>query len=452
MFKGLSSVCLARRIQGVASNTGILTGKRFADFGIRESLVSALNNKLGATRATEIQAKSFKSILEGKDVTLCSETGSGKTLAYLLPLVERILRLKSMEPSSGGGIDLLGRSSPPVVVLCPTSDLCNQVLHVTKSLDQTRTVSKQFLGAPRDLDLGSEDILVGPRIRWGAVDLVVSTPAKFLEDMNRFKQDKLMPSTIIFDEADFMLHGSTNEAIVEILRYIRPPPNSKTRQSLFCQSVFVSATMPDIGKKTIGAMLVQKFMNSEVIETVKFHSIPKSIDSIEFVPELDGDWNQRCYMLTQELAKCTDDQKRVLVFVNTQRNASILYQFLKDKKWPVELFVAGRSRQELNVEDPGIVIATDVGARGIDWNGGVDVVINFQMPTDIVAWIHRAGRCGRLGRVGRVVSFYKKQEEELVDMLKKQLDFGDKLDGLFSRKRSLRKRLRSNPKIDRPPS
>lgn len=93
-------------------------------------------------------------------------------------------------------------------------------------------------------------------------------------------------------------------------------------------------------------------------------------------------------------------------------------------------------------DEVSIVVATDVAARGIDWED-VDTVINFQMATDVVSWIHRAGRCGRLGRRGRVISYFKEKEEPLVEALKQKLASGDSVDSLFSHKRSLKKRLSS---------
>ena len=447
MLVRLSRILLGRKSTGgfvLSSDRSreVLSAKRFSDLGIGGTLVESLRENLKAIRATEIQAKSFESIFSGKDVTMCSETGSGKTLAYLIPLLERIHRQRaSGSGSTTSGFDLLGRSSPPVVVLCPTSDLCNQVLQVASKIDPSNEISKQWLGGPKtESSSSSMMILMGPRIRWGAVDLVVSTPAKFVDDLVRFREDKLMPSTIVFDEADFMFHGSTNEAMIEIFKYIRRPSSSMPS----VQSIFVSATMPDIGKHSLGSLLIQRFMTAEVIETKNFHTIPACIGEVEFVPELDGDWNQRCYLLTQELAKYFPGSQTVLVFVNANRNASILYRFLKEKKWPVDLFHAGGVVS--NTDDGRIVVATDLAARGIDWNGGVDVVVNFQMPTDVVSWIHRAGRCGRLGRNGRVVSFYKKQEEALVDLLKEKVNSGDRLDTLFSRKRSLRRRLMERKK------
>jgi superfamily II DNA/RNA helicase len=343
-----------------------------------------------------------------------------------------------------GHIDLLGRSSPPVVVLCPSHDLCKQVLDVAMQLDPSNQLIKQWLDGP---SLGSDkNVFTSPRIRWGATDIVVSTPLKFYEDLERFRQDNLKPATIVFDEADFLFQGSTQGAVLDILSYIRPKPGKRITKisGPLVQCVFASATMPDIGKWTISPMLIQRFMTAEVVKTSGFHSIPTSIRSIEWVPELEANWDNRCYLLTQQLSRLFETHKsslRVLVFVNTQHNASVLYTFLKDKKWPVTLFKKGKDGQSLD-DNPLVIVATDAGARGMDWNGGVEAVINFQMPTDVVTWLHRAGRCGRLNKSGSVVSFFKQQEQDLIELLKNRISNRATVDSLFSYKRSLRRRLR----------
>jgi superfamily II DNA/RNA helicase len=367
--------------------------------------------------------------LVGKDVSLCAETGSGKTLAYLLPLMNRILKIKQQESSS---VDLLNRSAPPVVVLCPSADLCKQVLDVARQLDRQDLVIKQWLGSSSS----ENSTLGGSRIRWGVSDLIVSTPAKFREDLDRFREDQLKPSTIVFDEADFLFQTASKDSVVDILSYIRPRP--RTGQSWLVQCVISSATIPDLS--SVSSALVHKFITAEIIRTNEFHSLPSSIETIDFIPELEANWELRCYMLTQTLGPLVEQEKRILVFVNSQRNASILHAFLKEKKWPVGLFKKGSE----GPEDFQIIVTTDAGGRGIDWNGGVDVVINFQMPTDVVSWLHRAGRTGRLGKPGQVISFYKQKEQQLVDILKSKVENGQPVDSLFSRKRSLRRKLRNS--------
>ena len=407
----------------------------FKDFKIHESLKKDLQ-KLGLSRPTAIQAKAFVPVSAWRDATLCSQTGSGKTIAYLLPLLNRALIQQDHKPESLG-YDLLGRCSAPAVVLCPTVELCRQVLSVAALLDSENRISKQTLA-----DLNMKNVMNGPRIRWGGVDLVVSTPAKFAQDIDRFKDDLLKPSTVVLDEADMLLEGASRDSVMEILNYLRPIPKKiikdissespPTRPP--CQFVFVSATIPRIGNNTAGPMIDDRFGTAEMVQAGNFHAIPSNINSVEWVPELQGNWEHRCYLLTQLLQPLVDAEQRILVFVNSGKNVSALFEFLKEKKWPVKKFSAAGDSH-----DGQIVVATDLAARGIDWTG-IDTVVNFQMPTDVVTWIHRAGRCGRIGRTGSVVSFYKEKEEGLVCLIKERVAENLPLEDLFSHKRSLRRK------------
>lgn len=398
---------------------------KFAKFDLHESLKVGLRS-LAIESATQIQAKSFVPITLGKDVALCSETGSGKTVAYLLPLLNRMLFQRALKPA--GGLDLLGRSSPPVVVVCPTAELCKQVVSVARSMDSQRLVSSQSL---LDLGLKAEGVTVGPRIRWGAVDLVVTTPTRFAEDIERFRQDNLAPSCVVIDEADYTLCGATQEAMRTIVEYFR-----NHQRSVTTPFVFASATMPESGMRSAASLIAQSFPTTEIVKTSKFHSVPSGI-AFHWLPELAGSWDQRCFLLTQTLGDIPETDK-TLVFVNTHRNAKVLYTFLKEKKWPVVMFTkkSGGDSEHLFHEDARVVIATDLGGRGIDYAGGVDVVVNFQMPTDSVTWLHRVGRCGRLGRTGKVISFFKQADEALVNQLKTRIDVGMDVESTFPSRNS----------------
>ena len=419
---------------------GLFSKFAFADFDLHPGLRAGLTAS-AITVATSIQAQSFVPVSARRDAVLCSETGSGKTAAYLVPLLNRVM---FQQEAAKDSFDLLGRSSPPVVVLCPTGELCKQVLSVASQLDPDNLVSKQALLVKAD-NGSLTNVLAAPRIRWGAVDLVVSTPHRFAQDIERFREDSLLPSTIVFDEADLLFHGSTQPDILNIIEYLRPRPTGKLTDStngvIPTQFVFASATLPDIGHFTVGSILAQRFSTAEVIRTGRFHSIPASISSIEWVPELAGNWEARCHLLTAVLHEAAG--KRVLVFVNTTRNCHLLHAFLRDKKWPVARFTQSAHHErvgEIFTPETSIVVATDIAARGIDWKD-VDLVVNFQMPTDVVTWLHRAGRCGRLGRAGAVVSFFKAKESPLVDVLKSRIENDESVESLFSHKRSLKRKM-----------
>lgn len=433
-----STVCFVRKFAGLKkSEDPLFSEYLFRDFQIHESLKRDLE-KAGFKKATAIQAQSFVPISAWRDATLCSQTGSGKTIAYLLPLLNRALLQQDQKPEALG-YDLLGRSTPPAVILCPTLELCKQVLFVASLLDSDNRMSKQTL-----TELTVDGVMKGPRIRWGAVDLVVSTPSRFAEDIERFSSQKLKPSTVVLDEADMLLEGASRDAVGQIFDYLRPRPKRSIKdsesviESMPCQFVFVSATIPQIGTQTSGPMISERFGTAQLVRTGNFHAIPSNINSVEWVPELEGNWDSRCYLLTQLLKPFIAADKRILIFVNSGKNAAVLFDFLKQMKWPVSKFVSSSCAIDASPESR-IIVATDLASRGIDWRH-IDTVINFQMPTDVVTWLHRAGRCGRIGRPGSVVSFYKQKEEPLVALIKERVEEQVPLDDLFSHKRSLRRK------------
>jgi superfamily II DNA/RNA helicase len=282
-----------------------------------------------------------------------------------------------------------------------------------------------------------EGVLASPRIRWGLVDMVVTTPAKFYQDIERFREDGLVPSSVVLDEADLLFNGPTQGNILDILKYIRP--RESTRPAT--QFIFSSATMPGDGKHSVENLISLRFGTAERIQTTGFHSLPAGVESVEWLPESEGNWEKREHHLIKFLNSVHG--KRVLIFLNSTTNVDALYNSLSEKKWPVVKYTKGARPDDINRFASGetpIVIATDIASRGIDWEG-VDVIINFQMPTDVVTWIHRAGRCGRMGRNGgRIVSFYKDRETQLIEEIKSKI--GGELSKLFSHKRSLNKRLK----------
>jgi len=445
----LSSVRLAARRTATSS---LFSPYKFEELDLHANLQRSLAT-MKIQSLTEIQSKSFIPISQNRDTVLCSETGSGKTLAYMVPLFNRILFKQDWDTAnpSRNWRDLLGRARSPIVVVCPTVELCKQTIKVASELDPENRIIKQFLRNDDSID----GLVVSRRIRWGAVDFVVTTPSKFVEDMARFRQDNLKPSSIVFDEADLLFHGATQAHVLDIIGYLRPRIRTKmnkmdkTESSSLTQFVFASATLPDMGQLSIGSMITQRFPTAELVRAGNFHGVPGTV-TLDWIEESKGDWEGRCFMLTNLLSElCDSEKKRVIVFVNSSRNCELLFRFLAEKKWPVLKYSKSCLEDGENFSSSlsssgslQILVATDLAARGIDWTD-VDTVINFQMPRDVVTWIHRAGRCGRMGKSGQVITFHKESELEIVNAIKARIPSqSSDLSTLFSRKRSLRRKIR----------
>ncbi|CAD7922476.1 unnamed protein product [Amoebophrya sp. A25] len=557
----------------------------FSDLEVHPSLCQALR-KCGISHPTRIQADSWATQMGGTDTILRSETGSGKTLAYLLPVLNRIYyqqergsgsagsggsavdrdsRLFFSSSSPGAGDDEYHHESRPVVIVTPTADLCAQVISDIQRIDRLglNSVVIQSLGtswARSFLDENGDGVLTttgqqgaqliaSPRVRWGAVDIVVGTPTKFAEDLPQLARDGYFPETLVLDEADLLFHGASRTYIYDIIQHLRPrlrirqpgesraglmPPLVKT------QFVFSAATMVHLGPLSIGNMLIERFCTAETIapETDKVrlesagsgtrsrtstgscttatannsinlynvhddrntklkggmdnhdpdsgsgnpfdneesslwnstnvsgigggsdnHRLPDTV-ALRWIQDASADWDARVQQLldllrerqVQTLRSHNDendtglDAEKTLIFVNKTRNAEILTKTLADKKWPVVQYASGprigarmRDARKFHSGEASYVVCTDLGGRGIDWRN-VAHVVNFEMPRDAVAFLHRAGRTGRMGREGLVTSFVEPQRDRnLCDLLRRNLDH---LERAFSVKRSQRKRRR----------
>jgi len=212
------------------------------------------------------------------------------------------------------------------------------------------------------------------------------------------------------------------------------------------QFVFAAATMIHIGPFSAGNMIIERFCTADTVETKQFHRLPTgiSLDSVRWHAGSD-DWDERVDQLLDILRRTPSE--RTLVFVNSLHNCHVLSKFLKNAGWPVVSFMKGpmgrmgprfKDAQRFAEGDAKIMIATEFGGRGLDWPD-VDHVVNFQMPTSAVCWLHRVGRTGRIGRSGLVTNFVGTKDRSLGEAIQLRLAAGKDLHGAFSRRGSLPK-------------
>jgi len=492
-----------RNYKGLWSNTS------FEELGIHPKLVHALAAQ-NIVRPTVVQAGAFVPVAKGKDVVLRAETGSGKTLAYLLPLLNRVYHLhdraRELVKADSNAANPL-QSSRPWVVLAPTSDLCAQILAMLSDVDVDRLLVAQSLqqlvkwearpsneesnfrspkfkerttlipgqvgvtdvqntGAQLSVHNGhsrsaskSVYATASPRIPWGAVDLVVSTPAHFRATLDQCREDGIFPACVVMDEADALFHGKSRLDIIEVVGEIRPrvkirqlhEPRKRLPDLIPTQFVFSAATILHIGPFSVGNMLIERFCTAHTVETKNFHRLPTGLDctSIRWRDGSD-DWDQRVQQLIDVIREVPCE--RTLVFANSVQNGHVLRLFLKQLGWPVTSFMKGpqgrmgprfRDAQRFADGHANIMIATDFGGRGIDWPD-INHVINFQMPTDAVSWLHRVGRTGRMGKSGLVTNFIGTKDKLISDMIQQRLASEKDMHNIFSRKRSLRRWRRAD--------
>ncbi|MCM1023389.1 MAG: DEAD/DEAH box helicase [Prevotella sp.] len=355
----------------------------FSDLGLSEEILKAVE-KLGYEEATEIQAKTIPLLMEGRDVIGRSHTGTGKTAAFGIPAVS------SIQKSDGNTVRIL--------ILCPTRELamqaCGELDKFSDFMPWVRTCAV-YGGADIERQI--------TRLRRGA-NIVVGTPGRVMDHINRrtLKLDGVR--TVILDEADEMLNMGFREDIETILGFV---PEER-------QTVLFSATMPE----AIMA-ITEKYQRDPVAVGVEEKS--RTVDSVEQF-YFDVPMGRKTDAL--QMLLLAYEPKLSMIFCNTKKMVDELSEQLVSKGFRAaglhgDMKQASRT-QTLNAFKSGrlnILIATDVAARGIDVDD-VDAVFNYDIPQDCEYYIHRIGRTGRAGKSGAAytIASGRRQVSELMDV------------------------------------
>ncbi len=349
--------------------------RTFHDLNLSDDLQRAIDD-MGFVTPSPIQAEAIPHILSGRDVIGQAQTGTGKTAAFGIPALEMI--------------DITERSVQ-TLVLCPTRELALQVA------DEIRKLSKHKRGLRVEAIYGGDSIERQIRALKGGVHIVIGTPGRVMDHMERntLKLDNV--KMMILDEADEMLDMGFREDIESILEDM---PEER-------QTILFSATM----SKPIMAM-TQRFQKEPVlVKVVKKELTNQNIEQVYFEVKPKAKAEVMCRLIDMY------DLKLMLVFCNTKRKVDEIVEDMQIRGYMAEgLHGDLRQSQRNNVMakfragTTNILVATDVAARGIDVDD-VDAVINFDIPLDEEYYVHRIGRTGRAGKSGRAFSLVSRDEK-----------------------------------------
>lgn len=341
----------------------------FNSLGLSEELLAGVA-KLGFTTPTEIQLKSIPLLLQGtRDFVGLAQTGTGKTAAFGLPLLQLIDR---------------GQRHPQALVVCPTRELCVQIV---KELDSFGKAG----GSVKVLAVyGGSSIVQQIRDLKHGVQIVVATPGRLIDLIERKAIDLSKIHYVVLDEADEMLNMGFKEDIETILEYT---PN---RNSMW----LFSATMPPEIRQ-----VAKRFMNQPVEVSVgKVNTANVNIDHQYFVTT-----QQHRYETLKRLIDFNPDIYGI-IFTRTKLDAQEISDRLTREGYNVDSLHGDLSQQQrdrvmngFRIKALQLVIATDVAARGIDVSG-ITHVINFELPDETEVYTHRSGRTGRAGKTGICIS------------------------------------------------
>ncbi|OBG90302.1 DEAD/DEAH box helicase [Mycobacterium sp. E3251] len=374
------------------------TEMTFANLGVRDEIVRALAEK-GIERPFAIQELTMPLALAGDDVIGQARTGMGKTLAFGVPLLNRI--------TSGVGVRELN-GTPRALVVVPTRELC---LQVTEDL----AAAAKYLTADEGRRLSVVSIYGGrayePQLEalQAGADVVVGTPGRLLDLAQQGHLQLGGLSMLVLDEADEMLDLGFLPDIERILRQI---PEDR-------QSMLFSATMP-------GPIitLARTFMNQPThIRAEAPHSAATHDTTEQFVYRAHA--LDKVEMVSRILQ--AEGRGATMIFTRTKRTAQKVADELAERGFKVgavhgDLGQIAREKalKAFRSGDIDVLVATDVAARGIDIDD-ITHVINYQIPEDEQAYVHRIGRTGRAGKTGIAVTLVDWDELPRWSMIDKAL-------------------------------
>ncbi|OTL78980.1 DEAD/DEAH box helicase [Acinetobacter pittii] len=372
--------------------------KTFAEFSLHETLQQALEG-LGFTTPTPVQEQSIPAALQGKDLLVSSQTGSGKTAAFLLPTLHNLAGQETFVPFKER---MKAVTQPNILVLCPTRELAQQV-----SQDAIAFV-RHMKGVRIAAIMGGMPF--GKQIQQlKGAQVIVATPGRLLDLVNRrqLKLDKV--EALIVDEADRMLDLGFSEDLEAISDLA-----GNRRQTLMFSATFADRII----------RLAERMMNEpERIAIETGHST--NTDITQTLHWTDG-FEHKKKLLTHWLADETLDQ--AVVFASTQEDTDMLAEELAEAGHSVVALhgampqtVRNRRLRSIREGRAKILVATDVAARGLDVPT-ISHVINFGLPMKHEDYVHRIGRTGRAGRTGQAITLATYRERGKIRALEDYLD------------------------------
>ena len=345
----------------------------FSQLGLKPQLVKAVC-VLGYITPTPIQAKIIPLMLDGQDVIAQSQTGTGKTAAFILPILQKLEQ---------------DRRGIKALVLAPTRELAVQVAKAANEYGSGVKVRvlAVYGGQPYSRQISS--------LRQG-VDIVVGTPGRLLDLIEKRELDLSGISTVVLDEADEMLSMGFIEDIEEILS--KTPSDRQT-------ALFSATISPEISR------IANKYMHSPQSVTIKSKHL--TVDAIEHRYCLVNK-DDKLAVLTRLFEM--ENISSALIFARTRLGTGELVTELMGRGFPAEA-LNGDLEQQMREQvlnrfrrgQTTILVATDMAARGLDIDD-ISHVFNYDLPEDPELYVHRVGRTGRAGKTGIAISLLTSKE------------------------------------------
>ncbi|KQV25190.1 MULTISPECIES: DEAD/DEAH box helicase [unclassified Microcella] len=355
----------------------------FSSLGLSDAVMKALHD-VGYETPSAIQAATIPPLLQGRDVVGLAQTGTGKTAAFALPILSRLD---------------LSQKSPQALVLAPTRELA---LQVCEAFEKYAAHLKGVHVLPV---YGGQGYGVQLSALRRGVHIVVGTPGRIMDHLEKGTLDLTELKYLVLDEADEMLKMGFAEDVETILA---DTPTDK-------QVALFSATMPASIRR-----ISQQYLRDPEEITVKTKTTTSSTISQRY---LVVSYQQKVDALTRILE--VENFEGMIVFVRTKNETETLAEKLRARGYSAQAINGDvaqvqreRTVEQLKSGKLDILVATDVAARGLDVER-ISHVVNFDIPVDTESYVHRIGRTGRAGRSGAAISFITPRERRLLDAIER---------------------------------
>jgi superfamily II DNA/RNA helicase len=388
----------------------------FEALQLHPAILKAINES-GYTEPTPIQAQAIPEIIAGHDLMASAQTGSGKTAAFILPALNRLAT-----PSE------IRSKGPRVLVLTPTRELAQQVCDAASKYGKHMRFKIISI-------LGGMPYPVQNRLLSGHVDILVATPGRLIDHLERGRIDFSRLEMLILDEADRMLDMGF---VDDMERIAAATPNTR-------QTLLFSATLEGVVGGLASRLLKEPKRISVAAAKTKHENIEQRM---MFADDVAHKNKILSHLLTDI------DLNQAIVFTATKRDADSLADQLAAQGHSVAALHGDMSQRErnrtlLNLRRGNIrvLVATDVAARGIDVPG-ISHVINFDLPKFAEDYVHRIGRTGRGGASGIAISFASNRDALLLKRIERYTEQSIKMHTIEGLEPKYK--LRTGPASDRP--
>ena len=368
---------------------------KFYDFELADEVLDAIES-MGFDTPTPIQEQAIPAILEGRDIIGSAQTGTGKTAAFLLPVIDKILNSNVVDKVQA-------------LIIVPTRELAIQINQQMDGFSYFASVSSIAVYGGGDGNLFERE---KQALKHG-VDLIVGTPGRLIAHLNMPHVDMSHINTLILDEADRMLDMGFYDDIMKIINQL-----PKARQNLF-----FSATMPPKIRQ-----MARKILHDPVEINIAISKPAEKVVQVAYILYE----NQKLPLLNFLLKNIRSNS--ILIFCSTKTDVKMLTRELKRQNLQVgEIHsdLEQKEREEILLQFKSknlhLLVATDIISRGIDIED-IDLIINYNVPSDGEDYIHRIGRTARAESDGMAITLVNQADQDkfgrIEDLIESEVEKG----------------------------